>query len=361
MKGAPQQTSVKSMTMRSLPTESVEEKSSALFSEHLTSPHSSESVGRLQMANDYEHTPALLDEITELFTDLPAGAVVDATLGGGGHAKRLLASRTELRLLGVDRDPSARAAAAHVLSEFDARVRIVGGTFGDLTQILHENADFLSGGGVAGVLLDLGVSSPQLDDPRRGFSFRSDAPLDMRMDPSRGITAAELVGNLDVAQLARLLHRHGESRFAGAIARSIKQSSPSTTGELVDAVERAVPMAARRRGHVATRVFQALRVEVNDEEGELERGLEMAFDALAPGGILAVISYHSGEDRAVKSFLHQLATGGCVCPPALGCVCGAQRTLRLMKSSAVMARAEEVERNPRARSARLRAGWKLAP
>ncbi len=161
---------------------------------------------------------------------------------------------------------------------------ITDGTFGDLAHVLSTHSTFVAGAPVVGVLMDLGVSSPQLDDPNRGFSFRADAPLDMRMDTSRGPTAAEILDSLDAPSLARLLHRHGETRFAGAIARSIKSRRPSTTGELVDAVEHAVPMAARRRGHVATRVFQALRVEVNEEEAQLDEGLLAAFDALAPGG-----------------------------------------------------------------------------
>ena len=165
--------------------------------------------------------------------------------------------------------------------------------------------------------MDLGVSSHQLDDAERGFSFRADAPLDMRMDPTRGETAAQYLARVDEHELARALRANGEPRFAGAIARSVLAARPATTGELVAAVERAVPAAARRRGHVATRTFQAVRVEVNDEAGELARGLADALDALAVGGVLAVISYHSGEDRVVKAFLRDAATGGCTCPPEL--------------------------------------------
>ena len=230
-----------------------------------------------------------------------------------------------------------------------------------MASIVSANATFIADRPIVGILMDLGVSSPQLDDPTRGFSYRADAPLDMRMDPTGGATAAQIVASIPEAELSRLLHHHGETRFARSIARSIKSRSPRTTGELVEAVEAAVPAAARRRGHVASRVFQALRVEVNDEEGELDRGLNGALSVLGLGGVLVVISYHSGEDRVVKSFLRNAETGGCTCPPNLPCVCGAVSKMRLLKASAVMAREDEIARNARSRSARLRAGWRIAP
>ena len=344
--------------MRSLPTESVEDFSSALFPDYLVSPHSLESVGRLQMANDFHHVPVLADEILECFAGLRAGVLIDATLGGAGHAQLLLSAHEQLSILGIDRDPSSRRAAQEVLILFGDRVRVVAGTFGDIEAIARANADFLDGAPV-GVFLDLGVSSPQLDDAVRGFSFRADAPLDMRMDPTSGETAGEVLGRLSVKDLTSLLQRHGESRFAGAIARTIKDAAPETTSALVAAVEKSVPMAARRRGHVATRVFQALRVEVNDEENQLQEALTDALELLAPGGVIAVISYHSGEDRLTKSVLHQAATGGCQCPVALGCVCGAVGTIKVHKASAIMATPSEIARNPRARSARLRYATKL--
>ena len=350
-----------SMTMRSLPTTTDEESSSALFSEFLVSPHSSKLVGRLQMANDFHHTPVLATTIVELFAGLNSGIIVDATLGGAGHASRLLESSPHHRVLGIDRDPVARGAATVVLAAFGERARVVDGTFGDLDSLLIAHADFVAGDAVVGVLMDLGVSSVQLDTPERGFSFRADAPLDMRMDNSDGVTAAEYLAAIEQHEHARLLHRHGETRFAGKIAFAIKRRQPTTTAELVEAVESAVPLAARRRGHVATRVFQALRVEVNDEERQLERGLAAALDVLDVGGLLAVIAYHSGEDRVVKATLHDAFTGGCHCPPALGCVCGAVPRVRLLKASAVMASSNEIAANPRARSARLRAAWKVAP
>lgn len=349
--------SLKSLTMRSLPTTTDEETSSALFAAFLVSPHSSELVGRLQMAHDFTHDPVLVDTVVELAGTAPAGAVVDATVGGGGHAAALLGANPARRLLGVDRDPTARDAAAAALAPFGDRARVVAGTLGELDQVVADAQPFV--GEVAVVLADLGVSSPQLDDPSRGFSFRADAPLDMRMDPTTGVTAAELLATMSELDLTRLLARHGETRFARAIARSVIAAHPTTTLELSSAVERAVPAAARRRGHVATRVFQALRVAVNDEEGELARGLRAAFELLVPGGVVVVISYHSGEDRAVKEYFASLASGGCTCPPGFACVCGAVPRARLLKASATLASPTEVAANPRARSARLRAAWRL--
>jgi len=316
-------------------------------------------IERLQMAQDSYHVPVLASEIVELFTSLPAGVVVDATLGGGGHADAILRAAPQIRLLGIDRDPEARQAAQERLGEFGDRVRIVDATFGELSDVMVLHQDFLHSEPVVGVLMDLGVSSHQLDESSRGFSFRVDAPLDMRMDPTKGETAAQLLSHIDRHDLARLLRDNGENRFAGSIAKIIIERQPQTTHELTEAVERAVPMAARRRGHVATRVFQALRIAVNAEEEQLERGLDAALDVLSPGGVLAVISYHSGEDRVVKSVLHEAATGGCHCPVELGCVCGAVPTVTVFKASAQLASASEIESNPRARSARLRIARKL--
>jgi len=361
MKGATTKSRNESMTMRSLPTDSAEEESSALFAEYPVCPHSPVSVGRLQMASDFLHQPVLLSETVSLFSEVPPGVVVDATVGGGGHSQAILDSRADLVLLGIDRDPLARDAALSRLASHATRSHIVAGEFGDVASIVSANATFIADRPIVGILMDLGVSSPQLDDPTRGFSYRADAPLDMRMDPTGGATAAQIVASIPEAELSRLLHHHGETRFARSIARSIKSRSPRTTGELVEAVEAAVPAAARRRGHVASRVFQALRVEVNDEEGELDRGLNGALSVLGLGGVLVVISYHSGEDRVVKSFLRNAETGGCTCPPNLPCVCGAVSKMRLLKASAVMAREDEIARNARSRSARLRAGWRIAP
>ncbi len=317
-------------------------------------------IERLQMAQDDYHVPALAREVVEQFAGLAPGVVVDATVGGGGHAAAILDAAPQLRVLGVDRDPEARAESARRFAD-EPRARVVAGSFGDLAAVLADAADVLAGDPVVGVLMDLGVSSHQLDAAARGFSFRSDAPLDMRMDPTRGETAAQYLERVDEHELARALRANGEARYAGAIARAVVAARPATTGELVAAVESAVPAAARRRGHVATRTFQAVRVEVNDEAGELARGLADALDALAVGGVLAVISYHSGEDRVVKAFLRDAETGGCTCPPGLPCVCGAVARVSVLRNGAILARADEVAANPRSRSARLRVARKVAP
>ena len=313
-----------------------------------------------RMTEDSYHRPVLVNEVVDLCRELPAGVVVDATLGGGGHATAILTAVPHLRILGIDRDPEARAAAALRLSDFGDRVRIASASFADMPTAVETNRDFIGEAAIVGVLMDLGVSSHQLDDPSRGFSFRFDAPLDMRMDPTAGETAAELLARISQDEFVRLLRVNGEGRFANAIASSVRNGRPTTTGELVALVERAVPIPARRRGNVATRVFQALRIAVNDEDRQLDEGLGAAFGLLAGGGALIVIAYHSGEDRAVKSFLHELSTGGCHCPPELGCVCGAIPTARILRASAVLASSDEIASNPRARSARLRVGWKLA-
>ena len=318
-------------------------------------------IERLQMAPDTYHQPVLEQEIVELFSSLEAGVVLDATLGGAGHAHAILEHAPQLRVLGLDRDPDARDAARTRLSDFTDRSMIVDATFSDLRRVVDENGEFLHGERIVGILMDLGVSSHQLDDPTRGFSFRADAPLDMRMDPTRGETAAQYLARVDPHEFARVLRANGENRFAGAIAKSVLERQPQTTFELTEAVERAVPMAARRRGHVATRVFQALRIEVNQEEDQLVAGLEAALDVLAPAGVVAVISYHTGEDRVVKATLHEAATGGCTCPPELGCVCGAVGRVTVFKASAQLASAGEIARNPRARSARLRIARKVTP
>jgi 16S rRNA (cytosine1402-N4)-methyltransferase len=340
-------------TMRSLAIVKTGRESSSALSPVLT-------IERLQMAQDYFHQPVLVREITELFTSQSAGVVIDATLGGAGHAAELLRTAPQMRILGIDRDPDARLAARERLAEFSPRLLIVDATFAELATVVENNAQFVGGEPIVGVLMDLGVSSHQLDESSRGFSFRSDAPLDMRMDPSRGETATQFLTHVDQHEFARLLRDNGENRFAGAIAKSVLERRPTTTYELTEAVERAVPMAARRRGHVATRVFQALRIAVNAEDLQLAAGLDAALDVLAPEGVLAVIAYHSGEDRVVKSVFHEASTGGCHCPPALGCVCGAVSLVSVFKASALLASAAEIEGNPRARSARLRIARKLA-
>ncbi|MGH3733304.1 MAG: 16S rRNA (cytosine(1402)-N(4))-methyltransferase RsmH [Acidimicrobiales bacterium] len=313
------------------------------------------------MAPDRFHAPVLVEEVVELFAALPAGVIIDATLGGAGHAEEILNAATHLRILGIDRDPAAVDEARARLAPFDSRALVVKANFGELSEVIDRQAEFLQGDPVVGVLMDLGVSSHQLDEASRGFSFRADAQLDMRMDPTSGESAADYLSHVDVHELARLLRNNGEGRFAGAIAKSVVDRQPRTTGELSDAVERAVPMAARRRGHVATRVFQALRIAVNGEEGQLSDGLDAGLDALIVGGLFAVISYHSGEDRVVKAFFAEQQSGGCHCSLELGCVCGAIPRVRVFKASAQLASVGEIALNPRARSARLRAARKVAP
>ena len=339
-------------TMRSLAIVSTSRESSSALSALGT-------IERLQMAQDNYHQPVLESEIVELFASLPAGVVVDATLGGAGHAHAILTAAPQLSILGIDRDPDARSAAAQRLAHFDGRYRIIDATFAEIREVVAANDNLSATSQIVGVLMDLGVSSHQLDESSRGFSFRADAPLDMRMDPTKGETAAEFLGRVDRHEFAKLLRDNGESRFAGSIAKSVLERQPQTTDELTEAVERAVPMAARRRGHVATRVFQALRIAVNSEVEQLELGLAGALDVLSPGGLLVVISYHSGEDRVVKAMLHKAHTGGCHCPPQLGCVCGAIPRVEVFKASAQLATTAEIESNPRSRSARLRIARKL--
>ncbi len=340
--------------MRSLPIVKTGRETSSALSPVLT-------IGGLQMAQDTYHVPVFETEIVDLLAGQPVGVLVDATVGGGGHADLILRAAPQLRVLGIDRDPDARAAATARLAPHGDRFRVVDAAFADLASVLERFADFVGDSPLVGVLMDLGVSSHQLDDATRGFSFRADAPLDMRMDPTRGETAAQYLARVDQHEFVRVLRLNGEQRFAGAIARAVLDAQPQTTGELAAAVERAVPAAARRRGHVATRVFQALRVEVNAEDEQLARGLEAALDALSVGGLLVVVSYHSGEDRAVKAFFHEAATGGCRCPVELGCVCGAVPRASVARASATLATALEIARNPRSRSARLRVAKKVSP
>jgi 16S rRNA (cytosine1402-N4)-methyltransferase len=318
-----------------------------------------ESVGEQRMTRAFNHVPVLEAEVLAAFRSIAPGVIIDATLGGAGHASAILSMRDDLGVLGIDRDPIARLAAAERLAPFGDRARVVAGTFSNLTGFVQSERQWIAGREVVGVFADLGVSSPQLDDVERGFSFRADAPLDMRMDGTSGMTAAEYIASVELDELRTLLREHGEDKFAHAIAKSILARKPQTTSELVAAVEVAVPMAARRRGNVATRAFQALRVAINEEVRELNELLDSAVDVLSVGGVLAVISYHSGEDRATKEFLKFQATGGCTCPVILGCVCGAVVTMTTRKGGAIVASDDELARNPRSRSARMRLGVKV--
>jgi 16S rRNA (cytosine1402-N4)-methyltransferase len=294
------------------------------------------------------HLPVMVHEIVEVFATVPPGVVVDATVGGGGHGRALLGAHPSLRLLGIDRDVDALSAAADALRPFGDRVSLRHGRFDRLGELVD--------GPVSGVLFDLGVSSPQLDRPERGFSYRADAPLDMRMDRSQDRTAADVVNGEDEATLARMIAESGERRFARRIARHIVERRPiRTTAELAEVVREAVPAPARRRGgHPARPVFQAVRIAVNDELDLLGPAVDQAISLLAPGGRCAVLAYHSGEDRIVKRRFLAAETGGCVCPPGLPCACGAVPVVRLLSRGARKPSAAEVARNPRSESARLR-------
>jgi 16S rRNA (cytosine1402-N4)-methyltransferase len=351
--------------MRSLPTGPVEDFSSALFPVGRRGPYPgcTTPVGGLRMAQVYSHAPVLLEEVTELLAHVPTGVVIDGTLGGGGHAAALLSRRDDLVVLGLDRDEAATAAARVALGQFGDRAVVRHAKFSSMAEELEASQD--SGAidaslEVIGVLLDLGVSSHQLDTTSRGFSYRNEGPLDMRMGTDDGPTAAEYLADVDEATFMSLLAANGERRFARSIARSVLGAKPTSTAELAAAVERAVPAAARRHGHVASRTFQALRIAVNDELEELASGLAAARALLRVGGRLVVISYHSGEDTLVKATMRDAATGGCVCPPQLPCVCGATPTFRLVSRGSHKASSDEVARNPRARSSRLRAAERIA-
>ena len=306
-----------------------------------------------------EHQPVLADEVVRLL--LPAvghgSVVVDATLGRGGHALRLLAEAPAITLVGIDRDPDALEAARANLASHSLRVRLVGDNFANLSAVLER----LGIASVRGVLLDLGVSSPQLDAPDRGFSFRERGPLDMRMDPGAGLTAADVVNTYSEPDLESVIRRYGEERFARRVARSIVEARPiSDTQTLAEVVKGAIPAATRRTGgHPARRTFQALRIEVNGELDALERGLGAEIDALDTGGRVAVLSYHSLEDRIVKRRFADDARG-CKCPPDFPvCVCGAEARVRILTRKAIRPSAEEVKSNPRSSAAKLRAAEKL--
>jgi len=301
----------------------------------------------------FVHATVLRDEVVQLLRPRSGIRLVDATLGGGGHAEALLAGGAEV--IGVDRDPSAIAAARARLAGSE-RFQAVEGRAGELEALLGPMGLLP----VDGVLLDLGVSSPQLDTPERGFSFQTDGPLDMRMGRT-GETAAELIARLSEAELAAVLRDLGEEPFSRPIARALKADLPTTTLGAVESVKRSVPRRAwPSRVHVATRTFQALRIAVNDELGELDRLLGSLPRLLRVGGRAAVIAFHSLEDRAVKQAFRTLE-GRCTCPPGLPvCACGAQGTFKVLTRRAVQASDAEVELNPRARSARLRAVERVA-
>src|SRR3954463_1645482 len=306
-----------------------------------------------------DHVPVLAGEVRSSLGVQPGETVVDATFGAGGHAA-LLANDLQGRgkLIAIDRDPTARTYFERFEKRSGVQARLLRGDFSVVLPQLAEN-----GVQADAILLDLGVSSMQLDRPERGFSYAADAPLDMRMDPSQDLDARVVVNEWDERDLVSIFRRYGEERYAKQIARAIvrqrKEQPYERTGELVDTIKSAIPAPARfGEGHPAKRVFQALRIAVNDELGSLEAALPAALDLLRPGGRLAVISFHSLEDRIVKRFLRS-QEHGCTCPPDLpGCVCGHEPTLRAISRRAVRPGAQEVAPTPRAASARLRAAIK---
>lgn len=309
-------------------------------------------------ADPFEHRPVMVDEIVAVFGTVPAGTVVDATLGGGGHTAALLDERADLDVLGIDQDGDALAAATARLAAYGDRVRVSRRRFDELDQALDDH-DVAA---ISGALFDLGVSSPQLDRPERGFSYRNDGPLDMRMDDAQTWSAADVVNGYAEEDLARLIKRYGDERFARRIAAAICAARPiQSTSELAGVVTAAIPAAARRTGgHPAKRTFQAIRIEVNNELGVLPDALDQAVEATVPGGRIAVLSYHSGEDRIVKRTFAD-AAGACDCPPDLPCVCGAIQTVRVVRGVAKRASQAEQDSNPRARSARLRVVERIVP
>lgn len=313
---------------------------------------------------EYRHEPVMLQEVLEALRLSEGSTVCDCTLGGAGHSVKMAAQVGEEGLLiGIDQDDMALAAARTRLASEAPGVslKLLKGNFGDLDELLCR----AEVPGIDGILFDLGVSSPQLDIPGRGFSYHEDAPLDMRMDPGNNpLNAAEVINTYNEADLARILRVYGEEKFADKIAREIvrrRQLSPiETTGELVEAIKAGIPAAARRHGHhPARKSFQAIRIEVNHELDVLERGLEAAVRWLNPGGRICVISYHSLEDRIVKH-VFQERSRGCTCPPELPvCMCGNVPTLKVLTRKPLVATTEEVERNPRARSAKIRVAERL--
>ncbi len=306
------------------------------------------------MSGEFNHVSVLLDECIEALNIRPDGIYVDGTLGAGGHSEKIAERLTTGRLISIDRDANALAHAGERLARFGERVTLVKSNFDDIAAIL----DSLGIGGVDGMLFDLGVSSPQLDDAARGFSYMEDAPLDMRMDPSSPLTARDVVNEWSEEELRRILRDYGEERYAARIAAGIvkkRAEAPiGSTLELVDIIRSAMPAAAlREKQHPAKRSFQAIRIAVNDELGSIERMLAAAPDRLNTGGRLAVISFQSLEDRLVKTAIRKRERG-CTCPPDFPvCVCGFVQTLRQV-GKPIEAGPEELGRNPRARSARLR-------
>lgn len=314
------------------------------------------------MEEALSHKPVLLWECIQALNIRPDGIYLDGTLGRAGHSREIARRLTTGRLICVDRDQAALDAARERLKDWMDKVTLVHSNFDQLDAILDE----LSLPGVDGMLFDLGVSSPQLDDGERGFSYRTDAPLDMRMDQGQGLTAAEVVNTWPQEELRRILSQYGEERYAPSIAAAIvrrRQERPiETTLDLVDVIKSGMPARAlKEKQHPAKRSFQAIRIAVNDELSSVDRMIQSAVPRLNQGGRLAVITFHSLEDRIVKTGLAAFAKG-CICPPDFPvCVCGRTPDIKLISRKPILPTAEEIQENPRARSAKLRAAEKLKP
>ena len=310
--------------------------------------------------SEFHHVSVLLEECIEGLHIRPDGIYVDGTLGGAGHSSRIAAKLTTGRLIGIDRDPVALEAAGKRLEPWKDRVTLVHSNFCEIASVLKQlNID-----GVDGILLDLGVSSPQLDDGARGFSYMADAPLDMRMNNQDTLTAHTVVNTWPYEELRRILYAYGEERYAPQIASAIcrrREAAPiETTLELVDVIRSAMPPAAlREKQHPAKRSFQAIRIAVNDELGSVEKVMTDAVGCLNPGGRMAVITFHSLEDRIVKNGMAEAAKG-CTCPPNFPvCVCGNKPKVKLVTRKPITSTQKELDENPRARSAKLRVCEKL--
>ena len=310
---------------------------------------------------EFQHKSVLLQECIDALNIRPDGIYLDGTLGGAGHSSQIARRLTEGgRLIGVDRDRTALAAAKERLAPYADRVTLVHSNFAEIDAILNS----LGIPAVDGMLFDLGVSSPQLDDASRGFSYMADAPLDMRMDKDDALTAGAVVNTWPQGELRRILYDYGEERYApqiaAAICRAREKAPVETTLELVDIIRSAMPaQALREKQHPAKRSFQAIRIAVNDELGAVSRMMQAAVGRLNPGGRLAVITFHSLEDRIVKSEMQQAARG-CTCPPEFPvCVCGKKPLVKLVTRKPIVSGPAELEENPRARSAKLRVAEKL--
>ncbi|MBQ2383902.1 MAG: 16S rRNA (cytosine(1402)-N(4))-methyltransferase RsmH [Oscillospiraceae bacterium] len=310
--------------------------------------------------SEFHHVSVLLDECIDALAIRPDGIYVDGTLGGAGHSSQIAKRLTTGRLIGIDRDPVALKAAGERLAPYGDRVTLVHSNFCDIAKVLED----LGIEGVDGILLDLGVSSPQLDDAGRGFSYMADAPLDMRMNSEDTLDAYMVVNSWSQEELKRIFFEYGEERYAPQIAAAIcrrRAEKPiETTLELVDVIRSAMPPAAlREKQHPAKRTFQAIRIAVNDELGSVEQVMRDAIPCLNEGGRLAIITFHSLEDRIVKNGM-VAASKGCTCPPSFPvCVCGKKPKVKLVTRKPIVSGDEELERNPRARSAKLRVCEKL--